>query len=244
MSGVPEKPARNLHSARVERILDHASDIRSLFVRLSEGRSLKFVPGQFISISIALEDETRTRAYSVTSATEQGKVIEICFNRVPGGRGASWLFERRVGDTIDFIGPFGTFTMEHAPEAETILIAEGTAIAPVRPMLHMAADEQPHAPILLLYAAKSHEQILYRTELERLAERDPNLRIELLVIPGADSAAVYERLAREAQTRWVAADNVRTRRFYICGVGKGVLRLRDLLRGAGYERRSVRYEQW
>jgi hypothetical protein len=30
----------------------------------------------------------------------------------------------------------------------------------------------------------------------------------------------------------------------VCGVGKGVLRLRDLLRGAGYEWRAVHYEQW
>jgi ferredoxin-NADP reductase len=42
----------------------------------------------------------------------------------------------------------------------------------------------------------------------------------------------------------VDADSDRTRHFYVCGVGKGVLRLRDLLRGAGYERRAVHYEQW
>ena len=244
MSDGSEKTARNLRRARVERILDHAPGIRSLFLRLADGRSLKFVPGQFISISIPLEDETRTRAYSIASDAEDGDLIEICFDRVPNGRGAAWLFERRVGDTLDFIGPFGTFTMEHAPEVETVTIAEGTAIAPIRPMLQMAARAKHHAPILLLYAAQNPEQLLYREELERIATGDPNLGIETIVMPGADSAALYERLAREVEARWIAADQVRTRRFYICGVGKGVLRLRDLLRGAGYERRSVRYEQW
>ena len=44
--------------------------------------------------------------------------------------------------------------------------------------------------------------------------------------------------------RTVAADTNRARQFYICGVGKGVTRIRDLLRGSGYERRAVHYEQW
>ena len=55
---------------------------------------------------------------------------------------------------------------------------------------------------------------------------------------------IYDRLFDLAQARWVAGDADRTRHFYICGVGKGVIRLRDLLRGAGYERRAVHYEQW
>jgi ferredoxin-NADP reductase len=42
----------------------------------------------------------------------------------------------------------------------------------------------------------------------------------------------------------VLADSNRTRQFYVCGVGKAVTRIRDLLRGAGYERRAVHYEQW
>ncbi len=39
-------------------------------------------------------------------------------------------------------------------------------------------------------------------------------------------------------------DSDRSRQFYLCGVGKGVITLRNLLRGAGYERRAVHYEQW
>jgi ferredoxin-NADP reductase len=62
------------------------------------------------------------------------------------------------------------------------------------------------------------------------------------VIATADR--IYDRLFALAQARWVTDNADRTRHFYICGVGKGVIRLRDLLRGAGYERRSVHYEQW
>ena len=97
----------------------------------SEGATLKFVPGQFISILIPLGDEVRRRAYSIASM-ERG-LLEICFNQVAGGRGVGWLFERAPGDAVEFMGPFGNFTLDAPPQVETIFIAEGTAIAPILP---------------------------------------------------------------------------------------------------------------
>ena len=124
-------------------MFDHAPDTRSLFLSLTSGKHLRFIAGQFISITIPLSDETRSRPYSLASEPEDRGPFEICFNRVDGGRGVDWLFERRVGDTIDFSGPFGTFTIDRAPDAELGFIAEGTAIAPIRPMLKRALASSP-----------------------------------------------------------------------------------------------------
>jgi ferredoxin-NADP reductase len=220
----------------VERIVDHNDDTRSIFLRTQADTPLKSVPGQFISILIPLGDEIRRRAYSIASM--DGGLIEICFNQVAGGRGVGWLFERAPGDAVEFMGPFGTFTLDAPPQLETIFIAEGTAIAPIRPMLHHAQSAS-HAPMFLLYAASDREHILYRGELENLASRDANFRFETLIVDD-----IYDRLYEEVNRRWIAADTNRARQFYICGVGKGVTRIRDLLRGSGYERRAVHYEQW
>jgi ferredoxin-NADP reductase len=236
----PAAIKRGTLNARVERIFDHAPDTRSLFLSLTSGKHLRFVPGQFISITIPLGDETRSRPYSIASDPEDRGPFEICFNRVEGGRGVNWLFERRVGDTLDFSGPFGTFTIDRAPEAELGFIAEGTAIAPIRPMLKRAlASSSPK--IHLIYAATDREHILYAAELDEIAKTATNFSYEPVIAP-ADR--IYDRLLELAETRWVIGDADRTRHLYICGVGKGVIRLRDLLRGAGYERRAVHYEQW
>ena len=68
----------------------------------------------------------------IRSSPEDGEPFEICFNRVPDGPGAAWLFDRAIGDELNFTGPFGAFSLDRAPAAETIFIAEGTAIAPIR----------------------------------------------------------------------------------------------------------------
>jgi ferredoxin-NADP reductase len=227
----------------VERIFDHTADTRSLFLS-STGKTLRFAPGQFISISIPLGDETRSRPYTIASSPTDAGPFEICFNRVPGGRGVDWLFERRVGDTLDFAGPFGTFTLDvdPAPNVELGFIAVGTAIAPIRPMLKRAlAGPSPSAKIHLIYAAPDREHILYASELDELARTAPSFSYEAVI---ASPDKTYERLRELLNARWIVADTDRTRRFYICGVGDGVIQLRDLIRGAGYERRAVHYERW
>jgi ferredoxin-NADP reductase len=228
-------------NARVERVFDHTPDTRSLFLSLTSGKHLRFVPGQFISITIPLGDETRSRPYSIASDPEDRGPFEICFNRVENGRGVGWMYERRAGDTLDFSGPFGAFTIDRAPEAELGFIAEGTAIAPIRPMLKRALASSPAAKIHLIYAAPDRAHILYAAELDALAQSAPNFSCETVIAP---AEKIYDRLHELAQARWVTGNTIRTRHFYICGVGKGVISLRDLLRGAGYERRSVHYEQW
>jgi len=242
-TGVPPAASskRTTLNARVEKIFDHAADTRSLFLSLTNGKHLRFVPGQFISITIPLGDETRSRPYSIASDPEDRGPFEICFNRVEGGRGVAWLFERRVGDTLDFSGPFGSFTLAPEPDSEEGFIAEGTAIAPIRPMLKQALASSSAAKIHLIYAAPDRDHILYAAEFDALARTSPNFSYETVIAPYKD---IYDRLSELAQARWIAGDQDRTRHFYICGVGNGVLRLRDLLRGAGYERRAVHYEQW
>ncbi|MBF6560166.1 MAG: FAD-dependent oxidoreductase [Candidatus Binataceae bacterium] len=244
----PSRPAaaartRPTIRARVVRIFDHADDTRSLFLAPTAAAMPRYLPGMFISIAIALGGETRVRPYTIASSPEDGTPFEICFNRVPGGAGAAWLFARALGDEIEFTGPFGAFALERAPAAETIFIAEGTAIAPIRPMVRRALAGAHRNAITLLYGADRAAHILYRAEFEQLATEHAQFHF----VPsagGPDADAAYVRLIDEARRRWVAGDADRSRHFYLCGVGPRVLELRDLLRGAGYERRAVHYEQW
>jgi ferredoxin-NADP reductase len=231
--------------ALVERFLDHEPDTRSLFLRVAGERPLSFIPGQFISISIPLADETRTRPYSIASSPEDGDPFEICFNRVPGGRGVDYLFDRRAGDELTFTGPFGLFTIDRPPDLELVFIAIGTGIAPIRPMLRRLLLTSFAHPVHLLYGAADEAHLLYREELERWACGYPSFGMEQFV-PPPDSApeTIYDYIREAVDRRWVSGDASRARHFYICGVGPGVLKIRDLLRGSGYERRSVKYEQW
>ena len=219
------------YEARVARIVEHAPDTRSLFLR---GPRLAFRPGQFISCLLPVGGETLIRPYSIASSPEEDD-LEICLNLVPGGLGSPYLLGLPAGAEVRFTGPWGTFVLDHAPEAEAIFVADGTAIAPIRPMLRRAVATATRHPLHLLYGAAGPERLLYRAELEAMAREHTGFRFEH--VPSA-------RLRDEIARRWVDGDADRGRRFFICGVGAIVPALRDLLRGAGYERRAVQYEKW
>jgi ferredoxin-NADP reductase len=234
---------RPSYRARIERILDHAEDLRSLFLRTVDGPFPSFAPGMFVSVAIPLANEVRVRPYTIASSPEDGEPLEIIFNRVPNGAGTAWLFERRIGEELAFTGPFGAFTLERAPEVEVIFIAEGTAIAPIRPMLRRLFAQAPAHAAHLLYAATRVDRMPYREELDALRAAHAGLSVSTAIIEGG-AEPLYTRLREEILRRWIDADSDRSRQFYICGVGAGVIELRNLLRDAGYERRAVHYERW
>jgi len=221
------------HSARVERIVAHDADTRSLFLRQTDGERIAFRPGQFISCLIPSGSERLIRPYSIASDPDR-ELMEICLNRVPGGPGSAYLLGLEQGATVHFTGPWGTFVLDHAPDAEAIFIADGTGIAPIRPMIHRALATAG-GRIGLLYATEPGAPVLYRAEVDDLARRH-----ERFTLAHVSSAALRDEVTR----RWVDGDRDRSRRFFICGVGAIVPTLRDVLRGAGYERRAVQYEKW
>ena len=218
---------------RLEEVVDHGADTRSLFLRLPV--DLDFRPGQFISCQLPVGDKTLIRPYSIASSPEEPRRLEILLNLVPGGPGSHYLFGLPLGATVRLTGPWGSFFLERAPEAETVFLADGTGIAPIRPMLRRALATATGHPVRLVAAAASPQRVLYRAELEALAQAHPPFRWEY-VPSGA--------LADEVSRRYVERDADRSRRFFICGVGTIVPTLRDLLRRAGYERRAVQYEKW
>ena len=217
------------HTARLERIHEHGPTTRSLFLRLAT--PLRFLPGQFISCLLPAGDIVLTRPYSIASDPESPELLELVVDLVPGGPGSHHLFSLRPDAAIRYTGPWGTFTLEEAPSVETVFIADGTGIAPIRPMLHRALATAVR-PITLLHGRSEDTAALFATELSA-----PRPNYTSHVVPSS-------QLLAETERRYLAADTERGRQFFVCGVGAIVHTLRDRLRAGGYQRHAVRYEKW
>ena len=217
---------------------------RSLFLRLAGGARLPFNPGQFVSLALPLEEGERVRPYSLASSPESADVLEICVDLVPGGAGSRYLFSLRPGATVSLTGPFGSFVVNEPAAAEMIFVGHATGIAPIRAMVRRVLERGGGQPVHVLHGARAASEILYHEEFEAWARAHPRLEWELVLAGAGRAAGENPRLEALVTERYVRVDADRSRHFWICGVGDMVRRLRDLLRGAGYERRAVRYEQW
>jgi ferredoxin-NADP reductase len=243
-SAVPSRP-RAAYEATIECIFAHTPDTRSFFLRLPDGRCLSFKPGQFISLLLPVAGETLIRPYSIASSPEEGNLLEICLNLVPGGPGSHYLFARGLGEVLRFTGPWGTFVLDQPPETACVFIADGAGIAPIRPMIRCALASEQRSPLHLLYNAPREGDLLYRQEWEAYARDYRRFTFEpLLSDPLSGWSGLCGPLMEYVERRYVNQDSDRSRHFYICGVGQQVTQLRDLLRRAGYQRRAVQYEKW
>jgi ferredoxin-NADP reductase len=231
---VATPPQRVTYEAVIERIDEIAPETRSFVLRLPPAPRFTFKPGQFISCLLPIGGETIIRPYSIASDPEDSSRLEICLNLVPNGPGSHYLFSLGRGTVVRFTGPWGTFVLEEPPAAECVFIADGTGIAPIRPMLRRALARATH-PIRLHYAAVGAAHLLYGAEFEAAARTHARFTFAPL-LEGS--------LTEEVTRRYVSADSDRSRHFYTCGVGDIVPQLRDLLRRCGYERRAVQYEKW
>lgn len=237
--------ARPSSVAVLERIVQHTADTRSLFLRPVNGQRVLFQPGQFLSLLLPVDGETLPRPYSIASSPEDGDLLEICLNEVPGGKGSHYLFSLVIGTQINFTGPWGTFKLDAPPAAECVFLADGTGVAPIRPMLHRVLECDNHFPVHLLQYAEDEAHLLYREEFSAWARQHSRFVFEpILPAPPDGWGGLRGTLMEHVESRYVKGDADRSRHFYICGVGMPVTQLRDLLRGAGYQRRAVQYEKW
>ena len=233
------------YDATLERIVEWNAATRSLFLRLSAGRRMPFNPGQFISLPLPVGDSPPLiRPYSLASDPEDGDVLEICVDLVPGGAGSRYLFSLAAGAPLEFKGPFGSCMIDEPPAAELVFVGDATGIAPIRAMVRRVVARGGEQAIRVLHGAREERELLYRDELADLAAVHPRLTWEPVLAGPGTGAGDNPRLEQLVLDRYVRASNERTRHFWICAVGDMVRRLREALRAAGHERRAVRYEQW
>ena len=176
--------ARELLTARLERkecISEVAQCYHFDFV-LDDLENFAFTPGQFVS-GVALDDngKQQTRAYSIASAPNRNH-FELCVNRVEEGFFSNHLADLPdlpIGGTIQIHGPHGHFIL-HEPITDSILVATGTGIAPMRGYLQSlfpedGSDRSDGKQIWLVYGTRHETDIYYQAEFEALAAAPPQL---------------------------------------------------------------------
>lgn len=79
----------------------------------------------------------------------------------------------REGDALGVRGPFGSqWPLKEAEGADIVVVAGGIGLAPLRPAIYqLLAHRAKYGKIVLLYGARTQEDMLYRRELEQWRAR-------------------------------------------------------------------------
>jgi ferredoxin-NADP reductase len=204
-----------------------------------------FVAGQWLSFKTNKPDgEEITRAYSIASSPSEDNRFALCLNRVQDGFMSNFLCDMKEGAEIRCQGPFGDFILR-PPLRDTIFIATGTGIAPFRSMLHwLLADPARHQgkQFWLVFGNRTEKDVYYHDEFLALAGKHANFHYLPTLSRGGPE---WQGLRGYVQEHVPAIVQGRTdMHAYICGLDKMIKSNRELLKGFGWDRKSILYEKY
>jgi ferredoxin-NADP reductase len=238
-------PVFQTFTARLVRSVPLSEPTKHLEFEMEGVPRFGFVPGQWLSLKQAKPDgEELTRAYSIASPPTDDNRFVLCLNRVQNGFMSNFLCDMKEGAEISCQGPFGDFILR-TPLRDTIFIATGTGIAPFRCMLHwLLADPSRHQgrSFFLLFGSRTEKDIYYHQEFLQLAAEHANFDYLPTLSRGGPEwkglrGYVQEHVPGIVQGR---AEMV----AYICGLDKMIKANRELLKGLGWDRKSILYEKY
>lgn len=210
------------HTLDVARVVRETVDAVTLVLRDPSGAPFDFLPGQFFTLLTDQNGETVPRNYSASNAPG-GDELHLTIKRKAGGRVSGSLLRTRAGDAMRVLGPFGAFVVvpDASAHRKLVLVAGGAGITPLASIARTVLATEPGSRIVLVYGNRREEDVVFASELDRLALEHPGrLQVVHVLEDGAVADGFGGRLDRATAARVldslpIAADA--SARFYVCG---------------------------
>ena len=206
-------PDHEYHRLRVVAVVDETADTRSFVLEIPHGLgpAFAYTAGQFCTFRATIAGEEVVRSYSMSSSPDVGDPFAVTVKRVAGGRMSNWMNDTlAAGAEIDVMRPTGLFVL-HDRDAPIVAFAGGSGITPVLSIIKTALATTTR-PILLVYANRDADAVIFGAELERLRAQHGD---RLSVHHHLDS----ERSFLTADECALLATEHAPGDFYICGPG-------------------------
>lgn len=138
------------------------------------------VAGQHVDVRLTASDGySAVRSYSIASAPNPERRVELTVERLPNGEVSPYLTrEVAVSDRMELRGPIGGWFVWRPQQTELILlIAGGSGIIPLMAMIRSRASAGSTAPFQLLYSVRDPGSVLFRDELQALPHQERSVTV-------------------------------------------------------------------
>lgn len=197
--------------------------------------ALDYSPGQFQFITLkrgrGLPKEEHH--FTISSSPEENPEHTATIKNL--GDFTSTIKETEPGDTALIQAPFGRFSHRlHPWESDLVFIAGGIGITPIMSMIRFIRDSKEEKRVLLLYGNNREEEIVFRKELEELAEssRLDFRLVHVLAEPPEHWQGESGFITPEIIKKY-ATEGLTGRYYYVCGPPVMMDKVIGALKGLG-----------
>lgn len=217
------------HRFRVAAVVPESDDVVSIHIT---GRDLDKLParaGQFFLWRFLTPDRWwQANPYSLSAAPD-GRSLRLTAKAA--GEGSAALRHVKAGTRVFAEGPYGAFTALHRTRSESLLIAGGVGVTPIR---------------ALLEELDGHAVVIHRVTAERDAVLHDELR-ELAIAKGAEvhlvtGPPVPDRLAPRELARLVP--DIAERDVFLCGPPPMMNAVLRTLADLGVPKQQIHFERF
>ena len=183
------------------------------------------------------------RSYSLAFPVEQADgQLTLLVRFMPGqqpGKGSSYMYTLKEGDSVRFSGAFGDFAIKPGGR-EKVFIGGGAGMAPLRAMIHSLLQSGAREPLHFWYGARSHRDAPYVDEMQAFADKHPNFKWQLVL--SDEAQGFVHEAARDALLR--THPDLRGCDFYLCGPPAMLAATRELLKELGVSDERIAFDDF
>jgi len=195
----------------------------------------EFQPGQFGWIIVGRSPFARVHhPFSFSSGADGDADGRVAMTIKAAGDFTNRVSLLRVGTRAYVDGPHGVFTMDLQQAQGYVFIGGGVGITPLYSMLLTMRAREDLRPVVLLYASRRWEDVIFREQLEELEASMPNLRVvHVLDEPPPEWTGETGRIDGDLVRRHVPERQFARLEFFVCGAPAMLDAMEDALVSLG-----------
>lgn len=217
------------YTAIVSSVTNVAGEFYVAQLSLTNPSAISFTAGQYVIFQIGPPKLRHT--LSIASSPKNSGTIDILQSVAPMGEGSKWLLGLKAGNTVQFLGPLGKFTLEKESPRQKTFVATGCGLAPLRSMILDYLETGGKSQVLLYWGLRYETDLFWQEELEILAQRYPNFHSMITLSKPTDAWTLSASRRKGRVTDHVigTTPELQSSKYYLCGTRQMIVDMRGLL---------------
>lgn len=163
----------------INKLVKENKNTVSVYFKPNDKEFYTYKAGQYLTLKVKVDGEIYHRCFSLSSSPNIDNFIRITV-KLKGEVSHYFYNTAKIGDTLESLLPVGDFsiTPNATFEKNYIMVAGGSGITPLYSMIKQILHFEPKSKVTLLYANTREENILFKEELNQLAQQNSHFKYE------------------------------------------------------------------
>ncbi|KQT61186.1 NADH oxidase [Aureimonas sp. Leaf460] len=218
-------------------VLTETRDVKTFSFLAADDSWFRYTPGQFVTFELPMPGGAMLRTYTLSSSPSRPLSVSVTVKAQNASVASRWMLDNVTpGTRLKAYGPAGIFTFHNHPADKYLFVSAGSGITPMMSMTRYLFDVGQKTDVSFIHCARSPADIIFRSELERMAARVPDIDLAWIVEqPDAlDGWTGYKGRINALMLELIAPD-YQEREVFCCGPAIFMQTVRDILNAAGFD---------